>query len=144
MEQSPSWEADSFPASQKNSPTFYGTRRFITTVTSFASQYIFTARSCRHLAQPPSWRTTPCRLSAIIYSIYSQLPSILEAVPTSATWGRAMPWWQGPTHHGILHLLMVRLHHEELYGLFFSRDIIRVMIKWRSLRKVGHVACVRQ
>jgi hypothetical protein len=25
---------------------------------------------------PQSWRTTPCRLSAIAYSIYSQLPSV--------------------------------------------------------------------
>ena len=24
-------------------------------------------------------------------------PSLSEAVPLSATWGRAMPWWQGPT-----------------------------------------------
>jgi hypothetical protein len=24
----------------------------------------------------------------------------LEAVPPSATWGRAIPWWQGPTCHG--------------------------------------------
>jgi hypothetical protein len=30
-------------------------------------------------------------------SIYSQLPSILEIVLLSASWGRAMPWWQGPT-----------------------------------------------
>jgi hypothetical protein len=43
-----------------------------------------------------SWRTTPCRLSATAYSIYSQLPSILEAVAPSATWGRAVPWWRGP------------------------------------------------
>jgi hypothetical protein len=28
------------------------------------------------------------------------MPSILEAVPPPATWGRAMPWWQGPTYHG--------------------------------------------
>jgi hypothetical protein len=35
----------------------------------------------------------PCRLSATAYSIYSQLPSILEAVPPSATRGRAMPRW---------------------------------------------------
>ena len=41
---------------------------------------------------------TPCRLSAIAYSIYSQLPSISEAVPPSATWWRAMTWWQGPTN----------------------------------------------
>ena len=34
--------------------------------------------------------------------IYSQLPSILEAVPQSATRGRAMPWRQGPTYHGQL------------------------------------------
>ena len=47
----------------------------------------------------PSWRTTPCRLSATAYSIYSQLPSMLEAVPPSATWVRAIGWWQGPTYH---------------------------------------------
>ena len=35
--------------------------------------------------QPPAWGTTPCRLSATAYSIYSQLPSILEVVPPSAT-----------------------------------------------------------
>jgi hypothetical protein len=35
-----------------------------------------------------SWKTTPCRPSATSYSIYSQLPSILEAVPPSVTWGR--------------------------------------------------------
>ena len=36
-----------------------------------------------------TWRTTPCRLSATVYSIYLQLPYILEAVPPSATWGRS-------------------------------------------------------
>jgi len=50
---------------------------------------------------PPCRRTTPCRLSSTAYSVYSQLRSILEAVPPSATWGHAMPWWQGPTYHGI-------------------------------------------
>ena len=46
---------------------------------------VITVTSCQHLAQPPSWRTTPCRLSATVYSLYSQLPSILEGVPPSAT-----------------------------------------------------------
>jgi len=32
-----------------------------------------------------------------------QLPSILEAVLPSATWRRAMQWWQGATDHGVLH-----------------------------------------
>ena len=34
-------------------------------------------------------------------SLYSQLTSILEAVPPSATRGHATPWWQGPTYHGM-------------------------------------------
>ena len=45
-------------------------------------------KSCIRLSSP--------RLSATAYSIFSQLPSILEAVPPSATCGRAMLWWQGP------------------------------------------------
>jgi len=49
------------------------------------------------IAQPPSWRITHCRLPATVYSLYSQLSSTLKAVPPSATWGRAVPWWQGPT-----------------------------------------------
>jgi len=38
-------------------------------------------RSQKHLARPPNWRITPCRLSVTAYSIYLQLPSIFEAVP---------------------------------------------------------------
>ena len=56
--------------------------------------------------EQPSWRTTPCRLSATASSIYSQLPSILEGVHTSATWGRPMPWWQRPSYHGFSYLHM--------------------------------------
>ena len=33
----------------------------------------------------PLWRTAPCRLSATVYSRYSRIPSIVEAVPQSAT-----------------------------------------------------------
>ena len=51
-----------------------------------------------------SWNNTPCRLSVTSYSIHSQLPSILKAVPPSSTSGRALPWWQGPTYHGPLSL----------------------------------------
>ena len=66
----------------------------------FVTRYILTGRSCQHLAQTPSWRTIPCQLSATAYSVYSQLPSILEAIPPSPTWGCAVLWWQGPTYHG--------------------------------------------
>jgi hypothetical protein len=61
-----------------------------------------------NLAQPPSWRTTPCRLSATAYLKYSQLPSILESYPPSPTWGRAIPCWQGLTlsrHNTLYHWL---------------------------------------
>ena len=41
----------------------------------------FMVRSCQHLTQPPSQRTTPCQLSVTAYSIYSQLP---------------LPYWRPP------------------------------------------------
>jgi hypothetical protein len=57
----------------------------------FVTKYV---SSCEELlAKLPSWRTTPCRLPATAYLIYSQLPSILETVPPTATWGRAIAWW---------------------------------------------------
>jgi hypothetical protein len=42
----------------------------------FVTSYFFMVRSCWHLAQPQSWRTTPCQLPVTTYSMYSQLPSI--------------------------------------------------------------------
>jgi hypothetical protein len=42
------------------------------------------------LAPPPNWRITPW-LSATAYSIYSQLPSILDVVPTSGNQDRVLP-----------------------------------------------------
>jgi hypothetical protein len=42
----------------------------------FVTSLFLTARSCKPHAQPPSWRTSPCRLSGTAYSIYWQLPSI--------------------------------------------------------------------
>jgi len=124
MLQNPSWETNQFSASQEI-PPFYGTHSFIAAFTSachlplssahtsgsiqvwgtclyFITWYIFTVRSCSHLTQPLSWSTIPWRLSATAYSIYSQLPSILEAVPPSATCGRAMAWWQVPTYLGYI------------------------------------------
>ena len=50
-----------------------------------------------------------CPLHATAYSIYSLLPSILEAVPPAATWGSAMPWWQGPIYNRILNTVVQNL-----------------------------------
>jgi len=37
------------------------------TCTCFVTKAFFTVRSCQHLTQPPSWRVTPCRLSATAF-----------------------------------------------------------------------------
>ena len=70
---------------------------------SSVTRSVFTARSCYHLAQPSILRTTPCRLPATAYSLYSQLLSILEAFLPSATCVRDMPWWRGLTYQGVHH-----------------------------------------
>ena len=57
----------------------------------FVTMPVFTVGSYQQLAQPPCWRTTPCKLSATAYSIYSQV------VPLFATRRRTMPWRLGPT-----------------------------------------------
>jgi hypothetical protein len=42
----------------------------------------FTVRCCEPHAQPQSCRTTPCRLSATAYSVYSQRPSVPGELPS--------------------------------------------------------------
>jgi hypothetical protein len=42
----------------------------------FVTGLFFAVKSCNPHAQPPSWRTTPCQVTAAAYSIYSQVPSI--------------------------------------------------------------------
>ena len=57
MEQSPSWEAYRFSASQEI-PTFRGTRRFITSFTSARHRSLTWASSIQSmLPQPTSWRS---------------------------------------------------------------------------------------
>jgi len=69
------------------------------TCSCFLTKPVCKVRGFHHLAQPPSWRINSCRLPATVYSIYSQISYILEAVPPSAKGGRVMSLWQGPTDH---------------------------------------------
>jgi hypothetical protein len=63
-----------------------------------------------HSPKPQPRNTTPCRLPAITYSIYSQLPSISDELsPTYATRGRAI--------HGYRRLLNM---HQYLWRIFIA------------------------
>jgi len=69
---------------------------------------IFTVRKFYNIAQPPSLKTTPCRLSATVYSIYSQLHSIpggrlLPSQPTDVLYHAVvtethLSWGRGEVH----------------------------------------------
>jgi hypothetical protein len=58
-----------------------------------------------HSEEPPSWKTSPCRLSATAYSIHSQLTSILQTIFLSATWRRAMR----TNEYGCTNIFVLRL-----------------------------------
>ena len=83
MVQSPSWEANWFAASQRNHPAC---ERFLTLI-------FYREGLLAPLPTPPPPAGGPplvgCR-RLLIQFIRSYPPS--EAVPLSATWGRAMPW----------------------------------------------------
>ena len=54
------------------------------------------------LASRPTPKLEDHLVSAVrecLFNIFSNYPPYLEAVPPSATWGRAVSWWQGPTYH---------------------------------------------
>ena len=47
---------------------------------------------------PPSWRTTPEAVRDCLFNVFAATLHIWRPSPLSATWGRAMPWGQGPTN----------------------------------------------
>jgi hypothetical protein len=56
---------------------------------------MFTVRGCRPHAQPPSWGPPLVGCPRLLIQYISSYPPYPEDFPPSATWGRAMLWWQG-------------------------------------------------
>jgi hypothetical protein len=107
----------------KKFPAFYGTRRFITAFTSarhlslswaqsigpglrlivwmFRNRIRFYSEELLALRPTPEPEDHP--LSAVRDFLFNIFAATLHigAVPPSATWGRAMPWWQRTTYHGV-------------------------------------------
>jgi hypothetical protein len=50
-------------------------------------------------------------------------PPYLEVVSPSATWWRAMPWWQGPTYHGVVVVVVV----SDNFLFFIYCEIYRIV-----------------
>ena len=72
-------QAPNIPCNESHIPfpflRWYQSIKARSTCLCYVTMPVLTVKSCQHLAQPSSWRTTPRQPSATAYSIYSQLPS---------------------------------------------------------------------
>jgi hypothetical protein len=98
----------------KKFPAFYGTQRFIAVFTRARWRInLIPIPLCviRNMLKFLRWgvfNTSPnCQTTGpplvgcprLFIQYIRSYPPYLQAVPPSATWGRTMPWWQGPTYH---------------------------------------------
>jgi hypothetical protein len=126
----------------KKFPTFYGTRKFITVYTTARYIYLSSPRSCvtfrnmlfsyggelLPLAQRQSWRTTLCCPFATTYSIAATL-HIWRPFPSTATWRRVMPWWQG-THLTWVGIFCTRFKSVRLHiHIYVKKQILTVPLQ---------------
>jgi hypothetical protein len=138
MDQSSSWEANRASATQEihgilwnpkfhnhihNSPPegpvwFQGLCIWFVTCLSFYGKELLAPRPTPQAERPP---LVGCPRLLILH-IHSY-PPYLQAVPPSATSGRAMPWWQGPNYHGLSHSTVIKI-------IFSQTEIFNVFISW--------------
>ena len=72
---------------------------YLVTSWIFCGEELLAPRPIPKLENRPLSAVRHCLFSILIRSY----PQYLEAVFLSATWGRAMPWWQTPSYHWILY-----------------------------------------
>jgi len=101
MEQSPGWEANRFSAGQVIPRISWEPKVHYLSheLWLFRNMIRFYGEELLAPRPTPKVKDNPLSASATSYSVYSQLPSILEAVPSSATRVRAILWWQEPNYH---------------------------------------------
>jgi len=101
----------------------------------FYGEELFATRST------PKLEDLPCRLSATAYWIYSHLTSILEVFPPSATWGPAIPLWQGPTYRRQeVTVLRVSVKSDSvLWSLTYAHSILTGKVKYILVLKCQQI-----
>ena len=116
----------------------------------FVTKSVSTVKICQHFLQTPSWGATLCRLSAIAYSIYSDLSSTLEAVLPYATWGGATRWWKEPTYNSVWSLLYWKVISNFLVRELWYLSVVQVcgsctsgnLTDWLQILKIVLFNCL--
>jgi hypothetical protein len=141
MKQSPSWESNGFSASQEiprvlwspklhyrshKGPPPVPTHQSISTgprLTFWLFRKLIRFYGEELLAPRPTPMLEDHLLSAVcdcLFNIFAATP-LLEAVPPSATWGRAILWWKRPICHG-----------------FEPSPWISISVNWYTLRRLQY------
>ena len=64
--------------------------------------------------------------------------SISQAVRPSATWGRAMPWWQRPTYHGLPNTSHKYYRLRQTKSLIKNNQVVINLERWLKTNSVLH------
>jgi hypothetical protein len=132
MQQSPSWEANRFAASQKLPTAFYGTRRFIAAFTSARHLSLYWASSIQSITpHPTSWKSILILSFHLRLGLYSGLfPS---GFPTKTLY-TPLPSTNRPTCPA--HLILLGFITRTIVGEEYRSWVTEVRNSFRPIRAV--------